>query len=99
MLEAILVGIIDAFLLRKTMQFCSGVDSRDSLSRGSVIESKTVSVFWILNSDSLCFLASVRTSAYACSSTVNVPITLLSIYTQYIDLKSLMVGSLCLTVR
>ena len=26
MLEAILVGIIDAFLLRKTMQFCSGVD-------------------------------------------------------------------------
>ena len=28
MLEAILVGIIDAFLLRKTMQFCSGVDSR-----------------------------------------------------------------------
>jgi hypothetical protein len=28
MLEAILVGIIDAFLLRKTMQFCSGVDNR-----------------------------------------------------------------------
>jgi hypothetical protein len=28
MLEAILVGIIDAFLLRKTMQFCSGVDTR-----------------------------------------------------------------------
>ena len=27
MLEAILVGIIDAFLLRKTMQFCSGVDT------------------------------------------------------------------------
>ena len=27
MLEAILVGIIDAVLLRKTMQFCSGVDS------------------------------------------------------------------------
>ena len=26
MLEAFLVGIIDAFLLRKTMQFCSGVD-------------------------------------------------------------------------
>ena len=26
MLEAILVGIIDAFLLRKTMHFCSGVD-------------------------------------------------------------------------
>ena len=26
MLEAILVGIIDAVLLRKTMQFCSGVD-------------------------------------------------------------------------
>jgi hypothetical protein len=29
MLEAFLVGIIDAFLLRKTMQFCSGVDTRD----------------------------------------------------------------------
>jgi AraC-like DNA-binding protein len=29
MLEAILVGIIDAFLLRKTMHFCSGVDSAD----------------------------------------------------------------------
>ena len=28
MLEAILVGIIDAVLLRKTMQFCSGVDTR-----------------------------------------------------------------------
>ena len=28
MLEAILVGIIDAFLLRTTMQFCSGVDNR-----------------------------------------------------------------------
>ncbi len=27
MLEAILVGIIDAVLLRKTMQFCSGVDT------------------------------------------------------------------------
>ena len=27
MLEAFLVGIIDAFLLRKTMQFYSGVDS------------------------------------------------------------------------
>jgi len=27
MLEAILVGIIDAFLLRKTMHFCSGVDT------------------------------------------------------------------------
>src|SRR5271157_2316936 len=30
MLEAILVGIIDAFLLRKTMQFCSGVDTSPS---------------------------------------------------------------------
>jgi len=30
MLEAILVGIIDAFLLRKTMHFCSGVDNRES---------------------------------------------------------------------
>ena len=28
MLEAFLVGIIDAFLLRKTMQFYSGVDRR-----------------------------------------------------------------------
>ena len=27
MLEAFLVGIIDAFLLRKTMQFYSGVDT------------------------------------------------------------------------
>jgi hypothetical protein len=27
MLEAFLVGIIDAFLLRKTMQFYSGVDN------------------------------------------------------------------------
>ena len=33
MLEAILVGIIDAVLLRKTMQFCSGVDSTESLWR------------------------------------------------------------------
>ena len=35
MLEAILVGIIDAVLLRKTMQFCSGVDtpSRRALTR------------------------------------------------------------------
>ena len=30
MLEDILLGIIDAFLLRKTMQFCSGVDSRST---------------------------------------------------------------------
>jgi hypothetical protein len=32
MLEAILVGIIDAFLLRKTMQFCSGVDTSADLN-------------------------------------------------------------------
>jgi hypothetical protein len=32
MLEAILVGIIDAFLLRKTMQFCSGVDMYEMLA-------------------------------------------------------------------
>ena len=32
MLEAILVGIIDAVLLRKTMQFCSGVDTLAQLS-------------------------------------------------------------------
>ena len=33
MLEAILVGIIDAFLLRETMQFCSGVDTGDTYSK------------------------------------------------------------------
>src|SRR5271165_2223393 len=32
MLEAILVGIIDAFLLRKTMQFCSGVDNNPPIA-------------------------------------------------------------------
>ena len=36
MLEAFLVGIIDAFLLRKTMQFYSGVDTR-SLTNGSAL--------------------------------------------------------------
>src|SRR5208282_6193387 len=54
---------------------------RDSLSLGLATESNTVSVFSILNSDSICFLASVRTSAYACSSIANVPNSASSIYT------------------
>ena len=37
MLEDILLGIIDAFLLRKTMQFCSGVDSFFSKLARSVL--------------------------------------------------------------
>ena len=42
MLEAILVGIIDAVLLRKTMQFCSGVDTvRPNSTKITQISRKT----------------------------------------------------------
>ena len=40
MLEAILVGIIDAVLLRKTMQFCSGVDMLVFDGSGLVLATK-----------------------------------------------------------
>ena len=51
MLEAILVGIIDAVLLRKTMQFCSGVDSASRVSSAAseneVRRSVKSAIFWV----------------------------------------------------
>jgi hypothetical protein len=38
MLEDILLGIIDAFLLRKTMQFCSDVDTFADAEIGDRLE-------------------------------------------------------------
>lgn len=43
MLEAILVGIIDAVLLRKTMQFCSGVDTAANATSIGCLSSRTAS--------------------------------------------------------